>query len=132
MHDNDPRTLELEKQRNLANKQHATSTPIPEAEGWNEHLATASEAYVKADQSKDSLATLASKTVEYVRSRHSPDERVGSREATYERDSVEGPLGSGTPEAPDPKVKAKTEVYKEVLKHATSSEQAVKSDRGEV
>ena len=47
MHDNDPRTLELEKQRNLANKQHATSTPISEAQGWNEHLATTSEAYVK-------------------------------------------------------------------------------------
>lgn len=47
MHDNDPHILELEKQRNLANKQHATSTPMSEAKGWNEHLATASEAYVK-------------------------------------------------------------------------------------
>ena len=52
----------------------------------------------QADQSKDTMATLVSKTVEYVQSRHSPEDRVGSREAQYERDSVEGPLGSGTPE----------------------------------
>lgn len=52
----------------------------------------------QADQSKDQLATLVSKTVEYVQARHTPDERVGSREATYERDTVEGPLGSDNPD----------------------------------
>ena len=53
---------------------------------------------LQADQSKDTMATLVSKTVKYVQSRHSPEDRLGSREAPYERDSVEGPLGSGTPE----------------------------------
>lgn len=39
----------MEKQRNLSNKQHRTSTPLPNAPGWNEHLASASEASVKVD-----------------------------------------------------------------------------------
>ena len=47
VHDNDPDTLEREKQRNLAQKQHLTSTPVSEAPGWNESLATSSEANVK-------------------------------------------------------------------------------------
>lgn len=47
IHDNNPEVLELEKQRNLAGKQHATSTPIPEAPGWNEQLATSSEAHIR-------------------------------------------------------------------------------------
>lgn len=47
MHDNDPDLLEVEKKRNLENKQHATSTPISEAPGWNEYLATSSEAHIK-------------------------------------------------------------------------------------
>lgn len=35
-------------------------------------------------------------TVDYVHTRHSPDERVGPREAAYLRDEVSGPLsGSG-------------------------------------
>ena len=57
IHDNDPHTLELEKQRNLANKQHATSTPISEARGWNEFLATTSEAYVKVGRTYQSPHT---------------------------------------------------------------------------
>jgi hypothetical protein len=32
------------------------------------------------------------KTVEYVRTRHSPDERLSGREASYQRDEVDGPL----------------------------------------
>jgi hypothetical protein len=48
MHDNDPEILELEKRRNLAKIQHKTSTPHAHAPGWNEHLASASEASVKA------------------------------------------------------------------------------------
>ena len=65
MHDNDPevrllatthpdllqnlllQTLEREKRRNLNGNQHKTSTPIDDAPGWNEDLATASEAHVK-------------------------------------------------------------------------------------
>jgi hypothetical protein len=32
------------------------------------------------------------KTVDYVHTRHSPDERLGGREAAYQRDEVDGPL----------------------------------------
>ena len=46
--------LELEKQRNLSKQQHKTSTPISGAPGWNEALATTSEAAVKVS----SLTTL--------------------------------------------------------------------------
>lgn len=64
MHDNDPEVgvlccvrcadqlmkkqiLELEKNRNLRGIQHKTSTPHAHAPGWNEHLASASEASIK-------------------------------------------------------------------------------------
>ena len=43
----DPDTIELEKRRNLAKEQGKTSTPHDFAPGWNEHLASESEAYVK-------------------------------------------------------------------------------------
>ena len=39
--------LETEKQRNLKKIQHKTSSPIRNAPGWNQHLASASEAAVK-------------------------------------------------------------------------------------
>jgi len=39
--------LEREKRRNLNGSQHKTSTPIDDAPGWNEGLASASEAHVK-------------------------------------------------------------------------------------
>ena len=48
MHDNDPEILELEKKRNLSKQQHKTSTPHAHAPGWNEYLASASEASIKA------------------------------------------------------------------------------------
>jgi hypothetical protein len=43
----DPDILELEKKRNLSKQQGKTSTPHSFAPGWNEHLASISEAYVK-------------------------------------------------------------------------------------
>jgi hypothetical protein len=107
MHDNDPEVLEREKQRNLLKIQHKTSTPHEHAPGWNEHLATASEASVKvlsssfssplphlvqADKSTGSIFDLQRKTVEYVSARHSPEDQ--SCEATYSHDSVLGPLRS--------------------------------------
>jgi len=92
MHDNDPDVLETEKQRNLSKTQHHTSTPHAHAPGWNEHLASASEASVKADKATGTPEDLQKTTVEYIHSRHSPDGRVSPREATYETDSVLGPL----------------------------------------
>ncbi|RPD59680.1 hypothetical protein L226DRAFT_490389 [Lentinus tigrinus ALCF2SS1-7] len=117
MHDNDPEVLETEKRRNLAKEQHKTSTPIPEeAPGWNEALASASEAAVKADQFQGSPAELQQQTVKYVKDRHhsadtptfkepSPQEPGVSTQnmkhngpdelqAPYSRDEIDGPLRS--------------------------------------
>ncbi|KAF8239748.1 hypothetical protein L208DRAFT_1236331, partial [Tricholoma matsutake] len=95
MHDNDPDTLDMEKQRNLSNKQHRTSTPLSNAPGWNEHLASASEASVKADRSTfGTPAELQAQTVEYVRARYSPDDRMEPTTAYYSRDEVSGPLST--------------------------------------
>ncbi|KAH7884382.1 hypothetical protein F5I97DRAFT_1889101 [Phlebopus sp. FC_14] len=94
MHDNDAEVLEREKLRNLSGRQYGVSTPIEDAPGWNEDLATTSEADVKADRSKASLHDIQKKTVEYIRSRHQPDERMEHSEASYVRDEVTGPLGS--------------------------------------
>ncbi|KAF8627067.1 hypothetical protein AX17_006406 [Amanita inopinata Kibby_2008] len=101
MHDNDPELLEIEKQRNLSGSQHRTSTPLASAPGWNEYLASESEASVKADRSPDSLDDMAEATVQYVRARHNPDERAESTEAGYARDEVTGPL-SGAKGKEDP------------------------------
>ncbi|KAJ7256184.1 hypothetical protein B0H12DRAFT_1286893, partial [Mycena haematopus] len=71
MHDNDPEALEREKERNLEGQQHKTSTPHDHAPGWNEPLASASEATVKADQADGTPDELQKTTVE---SRHSSKE----------------------------------------------------------
>ncbi|KAG6851113.1 hypothetical protein H0H93_000993 [Arthromyces matolae] len=93
MHGNDPETLEKEKVRNLADQQHLTSSPHKNAPGWNETLASESEATVKADRSESaSTVELQEQTVEYVRSRYSPDDRRGPTTAEYSRDEVSGPL----------------------------------------
>ena len=44
-----PKILELERRRNLSKAQHQTSTPLSHAPGWNETLATESEAFVKVN-----------------------------------------------------------------------------------
>ncbi|KAJ7706846.1 hypothetical protein B0H17DRAFT_1001264 [Mycena rosella] len=93
-HDNDPEVLEREKQRNLSKSQHKTSTPHEHAPGWNEHLASDSEASVKADRSHHAPSEkLQSDTVNYVHSRHQDD-------GTHSQDSKErmdGPLSSAEP-----------------------------------
>lgn len=43
----DPETIDLEKKRNLSKEQGKTSTPHEHAPGWNEYLASESEAYIK-------------------------------------------------------------------------------------
>ncbi|KAF8151845.1 hypothetical protein K438DRAFT_1457357, partial [Mycena galopus ATCC 62051] len=64
MHDNDPETLEREKDRNLEGQQDESSTPHKHAPGWNEPLASSSEASVKADQATGSPSELQKTTVE--------------------------------------------------------------------
>ncbi|KAJ3786104.1 hypothetical protein GGU10DRAFT_386957 [Lentinula aff. detonsa] len=93
MHDNDPNVLDTEKKRNLSKTQHGTSTPHKHAPGWNEHLASASEAHVKADRSTGSPSELADQTIKYIHERHSPENAVQPTEASFSRDEVGGPLG---------------------------------------
>jgi len=95
MHDNDPDVLETEKRRNLSKQQHKTSTPHEYAPGWNEHLASASEASVKADRSSAAPTDeLQSQTVKYVKARYALDDGTSPTTAYYPRDEVSGPLGS--------------------------------------
>ena len=56
------------------------------------------------------------KTVDYVHTRHSPDERLGGREAAYQRDEVDGPLSGKY--KPD-KMPAKTVKRKTVHEETT-------------
>ncbi|KAJ6619804.1 hypothetical protein B0H10DRAFT_2025113, partial [Mycena sp. CBHHK59/15] len=131
MHDNDPETLETEKGRNLSGTQHRTSTPHKHAPGWNEHLATASEASVKADQATGSPSDLEKMTIDYIHSRHSPDE------AAYLRDEVNGPLSGakGEEHGSHPQVLVKTTVREQTTEvwkdeNTTDSEDIVKAERG--
>ncbi|KAG1844800.1 hypothetical protein DFJ58DRAFT_717579 [Suillus subalutaceus] len=113
MHDNDPEvrllqspTPETEQnsiiadvgarknEENLSRTQHETSTPIDDAPGWNEDLASVSEAHVKADRSSVTINDLQRKTIDYLNGKHQPDEQMDHREASYLRDEVTGPLGT--------------------------------------
>ncbi|KAJ7677699.1 hypothetical protein DFH06DRAFT_1291170 [Mycena polygramma] len=85
MHDNDPETLEQEKKRSLSGRgtQHKDSdkTPHAHAPGWNEPLASASEAAVKADQAHGTPQDLQKRTVEgHSYSRGASDEGKPAKE----------------------------------------------------
>lgn len=65
MHDNDPETLEREKERTISGEQ--LKTPhIDSAPGWSEKPASSSEAHVKADRHphKGSVKDLQKETAE--------------------------------------------------------------------
>ncbi|KAF8905123.1 hypothetical protein CPB84DRAFT_1745697 [Gymnopilus junonius] len=128
MHDNDPEVLQKEKNRVLSrNINDKTSAPHENAPGWNESLASASEAAVKADKSPGSPGELQSKTVEYMRARR-VEEGDGSASTTayYSRDEVKGPLSGA---------QGKEEVgdvtEDSILKKLKELKGKVKADRGE-
>ncbi|KAG2072835.1 hypothetical protein BDR04DRAFT_1134434 [Suillus decipiens] len=156
IHDNDPETLARGKQRNLSGTQHETSSPIDDAPGWNEDLASVSEAHVKADRSSVTINDLQRKTVDYVNAKHQSEEQMDHREASYLKDEVTGPLGTarvgefegivgagdlgtdqeGTDMEFDGRTTKRHVVYeetKEVVREPcpTESEADVKADRGE-
>ncbi|PAV16033.1 hypothetical protein PNOK_0765300 [Pyrrhoderma noxium] len=83
VHGNDPDTIEREKMRNLSGKQHKTSSTHEYAPGWNEYLATNSEAAVKADKDgSESPDVLQKRSVEHIMARHHEDDvTAGSMEA---------------------------------------------------
>jgi len=94
MHDNDPEVLEREKRRNLTRQPYQTSSPLDHSPGWNEHLATTSEAHVKADQDRSSPHDLASRTVSHLKAKVSAEEGAASSTARFDLDEVSGPLKS--------------------------------------
>lgn len=138
--------LESEKRKNLTSTQSKTSTPHPKhAPGWNESLASASEAHVKvgfstsflpkflvsahlpqADKSDSDPQTMAAETVEYVQRRHHPEERTSSHSAPYERDSVGGPLSGAGVQEKKTTIKEETTEFR-TLPTATESEETVRS-----
>eukprot|EP00877_Chromochloris_zofingiensis_P005489 jgi/Chrzof1/14941/Cz09g21170.t1 len=66
MHDNDPEIIEREKKRNLTGK---TPPFIPDTPGWNQYLASDSEAAVHAERypaEQDPLEKLQEVTIEVV------------------------------------------------------------------
>ncbi|CAE6507315.1 unnamed protein product [Rhizoctonia solani] len=91
---NDPEVLEREKHKNLRGEQHSTHTHAP---GWNELLASDSEAHIKADKANGSPEEMARSTLEYVKKQH-PDTWSDTirdhTNAPYVKDAVEGPLGT--------------------------------------
>ncbi|KAL0062100.1 hypothetical protein AAF712_011027 [Marasmius tenuissimus] len=109
-HENDPHTLETEKQRNLKGTQDQTSTPHKKhAPGWNEHLASDSEASgegvfcllnnlflahaVRSQADRDGDGPSAKETIEQVHSRHNPD---APTEAKSDKEEVKGPLSKAS------------------------------------
>ncbi|SRR6266404_1181742 len=126
--------LEREKRRNLARHPYQTSSPVDHSPGWNENLATASEANVKvgnlalsipteppiplihvtqADQDATSPHDLPSRTVAYLKAKDVPDETVV---ATYDRDEVSGPLRSAPGTADVNDVNDTEDTYEEEIK----------------
>ncbi|PPQ66217.1 hypothetical protein CVT24_000329 [Panaeolus cyanescens] len=148
MHENDPmaisQVLEHEKMRNLMGKQ-KSSSPHEHAPGWNETLASTSEANVKADRATGTPDELQSSTIEYMqamRNENDTDHDTESTTAFYMRDEVTGPL-SGAKGKTDKEVKgARTLVSEQPADYIaqeleedarmTTSEEDVKADRGEL
>jgi len=94
MHDNDPEVLEREKRRNLTRQPYQTSSPLDHSPGWNEHLASTSEANVKADKDRSSPHDLASRTVSHLKAKISVEEGAASSTSRLDLDEVSGPLKS--------------------------------------
>lgn len=100
-------TIDREKQRNLSGNQHKTSTPHKNAPGWNEYLASSSEAAVKADRSEDATPEdMQKETTEHIRARHHADEDDATNRGTqpgpeFQKEDVKGPLGSAKGDVAD-------------------------------
>ncbi|KAJ2924307.1 hypothetical protein H1R20_g12787, partial [Candolleomyces eurysporus] len=119
--------LEREKARNLSGQQFGRVDPHAHAPGWNEALASASEARVKADKSSATPEEMTAETIKLVSSKYDEDNRDSSTHA-YVKDEVVGPLsesGHGGPKV--------TTTFKRTQEEwMTTSEEDVKADRGEI
>ncbi len=75
------------------------------------------------------MSEMQERTVEYVKGRHNPDERVESTTASYTKEEVEGPLsGRGNANGALAHNHESETVHKDVEHHAspTESEEAVR------
>ncbi|CAE6408760.1 unnamed protein product [Rhizoctonia solani] len=137
-----------EKHKNLRGEQHSPHTHAP---GWNEALASDSEANIKADKTASTPQDMASSTLEYMKKQHPDSWSDTIREHTnapYIKDSVQGPLGAlarGAKKAADAFAEAAATDHEEVQGHlsdkgakaeqarrssmSTDSEEAVRADR---
>ncbi|KAF4613764.1 hypothetical protein D9613_007590 [Agrocybe pediades] len=144
MHDNDPDLLEREKARNLSGRTGKQfGSPHEHAPGWNEKLASSSEAAVKADRSDGTTIELQSRTVEHMKSSRAVEADEESTNSASSRDSVEGPLSGARSEVEKVIVK-KGQVLVDMLgadfiekeiekeKNMTPSEIRVKAERNEL
>ncbi|KAF7298569.1 hypothetical protein MIND_00803600 [Mycena indigotica] len=138
VHGNDAETLETEKSRNLKNIQHKTSTPHKHAPGWNEYLATSSEASVKADKATGAtLSELQQSTVQHISTRHPHTAKTTDKyEASFSKENVSGPLKSAGPGEKDTDGLVKRTVseqksgkWKDESEKMTGSEESVKAER---
>ncbi|ODQ49756.1 hypothetical protein SAICODRAFT_22165 [Saitoella complicata NRRL Y-17804] len=68
MSDNDPAKLQRAKERHL--KGEDKDKPMDDAPGWNETLASTSEAHVKADKEEGTMEEFQKKTVQHVSKKH--------------------------------------------------------------
>ncbi|KAJ9092376.1 hypothetical protein QFC21_006878 [Naganishia friedmannii] len=68
MHESDPKKLDEEKQKHLSGKDQDRQTHPEDAPGWNETLASESEAVVKAETTQDGPPSkeLQEKTVKHL------------------------------------------------------------------
>ncbi|KAF8606497.1 hypothetical protein BDV93DRAFT_604474 [Ceratobasidium sp. AG-I] len=147
----DADVIEREKQKNLQGRQHS---PHKHAPGWNEALATDAEATIKANQANVTPEEMTRGTVEHLRKQH-PDSladqvRDHINAPSSLKDVVEGPLGAlgraakkavdglkevaaGSVDEVQGPLSGKGAKAEEARKNAklTSSEDAVKADRGD-
>ncbi|KAI0300958.1 hypothetical protein BC826DRAFT_628833 [Russula brevipes] len=129
MHDNDPEVLEREKRRNLSRHPYQTSSPLDHSPGWNERLASTSEANVKADKDVSSPHDLASRTVAHLKAKASAEEGIASGTARFDRDEVSGPLRSALGADDDDEI---DDAYEEEIKEQEGAwTHKVKRERAE-
>jgi len=133
MHENNPEVLEREKQRNLAGKQFGKMPETHDfAPGWNETLASTSEAHVKADKAGGTPLEMQRKTVEYMKIHSDPENRENSTSAAAgDKDEVTGPLQTAGGQRAASDTDDNAPFTEQDQEHMTASEADVKADRRE-
>jgi len=108
MSNEDPKTLEREKERTLHRKQ--TLDTHDHAPGWNESLASESEAHVKADQANIDPSTLPERTIAALHQQHSADEGAAGEYATTHTTTVKTEVDvTSRTDSSDPSVTSHTQ-----------------------